>query len=79
MATKQTEHTAVENFVPAGDGIDAAIGPDGKLYLRVETDIAKGKTSASGKMKLTGSTGGWSQLPLEGVNLRANVMVGAKV
>ena len=63
-------------FNPLGDGITFAV--DGEiLTLRINLDAAKGKASASGKMILTGNTGGWQMLP-DGSGVKLNVMVGRK-
>ncbi len=63
-------------FVAMGDGIEYAV--DGKvLLLRISLDAAKGTPSASGKMVLTGNTGGWQVLP-GGDGVRLNVMVGRR-
>ena len=64
------------NFSPLGDGISFAVEGN-TLHLRVNLDAAKGKASASGKMVLTGNTGGWQMLP-DGSGVKLNVMVGRK-
>jgi len=64
------------NFQPMGDGIEYAV-EDKVLFLRVSLDAAKGTPSASGKMVLTGNTGGWQVLPA-GDGVRLNVMVGRR-
>ena len=63
-------------FNPLGDGIEFAVDGD-TLTLRINLDAAKGKASASGKMVLTGNTGGWQLLP-DGSGVKINVMVGRK-
>ncbi len=64
-------------FSPMGAGIEYAI--DGNtLLLRVNLDAAKGSPSGSGKMTLTGNTGGWQTVP-NSDNLRLNVMAGYKI
>ena len=64
-------------FAAMGDGIEYA--QEGQtLHLRINLDAAKGTPSASGKMVLTGNTGGWQVLP-GGDGVRLNVMVGRKV
>lgn len=65
------------DFAPMGDGIEYAV--EGNiLHLRVAIDAAKGQSSVSGKMVLTGNTGGWQTVPGSN-NLRLNVMAGYKV
>lgn len=75
MANK-TELPAVA-FQPVGNfGIEfAEIGEH--VLFRVPRDGSKGVPSASGKMKLTASTGGWANLPGTS-GLRINVMAGVK-
>ena len=63
-------------FNPLGDGIEFAVEGN-TLTLRINLDAAKGKASASGKMILTGNTGGWQMLP-DGSGVKLNVMVGRK-
>ncbi len=64
-------------FAALGDGIEYAIdGPE--LLLRVNLDADRGSPSGSGKMILTGNTGGWQTVPNSN-NLRLNVMAGYKV
>ena len=63
-------------FNPLGDGIEFAVEGN-TLTLRINLDAAKGKASASGKMALTGNTGGWQMLP-DGSGVKLNVMVGRK-
>ena len=65
------------NFVAMGDGIDYTVEGN-VLHLRINLDATKGHPSASGKMVLTGNTGGWQVLP-GGDGVRLNVMVGRKV
>ena len=69
--------TEAPKFVAMGDGIDYAV-ENKVLHLRVNLDATKGTPSASGKMVLTGNTGGWQVLP-GGDGVRLNVMVGRKV
>ena len=64
-------------FAAMGDGIEYAVD-DNVLHLRVNLDATKGAPSGSGKMTLTGNTGGWQVLP-GGDGVRLNVMVGRKV
>ena len=64
------------DFRPLGDGITFAVEGN-TLTLRINLDSAKGKASASGKMILTGNTGGWQMLP-DGSGVKLNVMVGRK-
>ncbi len=65
------------DFAAMGDGIEYAI--DGAiLHLRVNLDQDKGSPSGTGKMILTGNTGGWQTVP-NSYNLRLNVMAGYKV
>ena len=73
----KTEKPEAPNFAAMGDGIDYAVQGN-TLHLRVNLDAAKGSPSASGKMVLTGNTGGWQVLP-GGDGVRLNVMVGRKV
>ncbi len=63
-------------FAAMGDGIEYAVQGN-VLHLRVSLDAAKGTPSASGKMVLTGNTGGWQVLP-NGDGVRLNVMVGRR-
>ncbi len=65
-----------KSYVAMGDGIEYTVDGD-VLILRVNLDAAKGSPSASGKMILTGNTGGWQILP-GGDGVRLNVMVGRK-
>ena len=65
-----------KTFNPLGDGIEFAVEGN-TLTLRINLDAAKGKASASGKMILTGNTGGWQMLP-DGSGVKLNVMVGRK-
>ena len=65
------------DFAAMGDGIEYAVEGN-VLHLRVSLDASKGTPSASGKMVLTGNTGGWQVLP-GGDGVRLNVMVGRKV
>lgn len=48
----------------------------GFAFFKIPTDLKAGRPSASGKMSLTGSTGGWVNLPDS--DLRVNVMAGGK-
>ena len=64
------------SYNPLGDGIEFTV--DGNiLTLRINLDAAKGKPSASGKMILTGNTGGWQMIP-GGDGVKVNVMVGRR-
>ena len=73
----KSEKPEALNFALMGYGIEYAI--DGAiLHLRVNLDIDKGAPSGSGKMTLTGNTGGWQTVPNSN-NLRLNVMAGYKV
>ncbi len=64
-------------FAAMGDGIEYAI--DGQeLLLRVNLEVDRGSPSGSGKMILTGNTGGWQTVPGSD-QLRLNVMAGYKV
>ena len=65
------------DFAAMGDGISYAVEGN-TLHLRVNLDATRGTPSASGKMVLTGNTGGWQVLP-GGDGVRLNVMVGRKV
>ena len=73
----KNEKSEALKFVAMGDGIEYAVEAS-TLHLRVNLDASKGTASASGKMILTGNTGGWQVLP-GGDGVRLNVMVGRKV
>ena len=73
----KSDKSDAPTFAAMGDGIDYAVEGN-TLQLRVNLDAAKGTPSASGKMVLTGNTGGWQVLP-GGDGVRLNVMVGRKV
>ncbi len=63
-------------FSPLGDGIEFAVS-DGVLTLRIKLNAEAARASASGKMVLAGSTGGWVTIPgTDG--WRTNVNVGRK-
>lgn len=68
--------TATVTFVPVGQGVEAAVDGD-HLLVRVPLDKAKGFASASGKMTLTASTGGWQNIA-GADGFRLNVMGGYK-
>ncbi len=65
------------DFAAMGDGIEYAI-EGSTLHLRVNLDAKTGSPSGSGKMVLTGNTGGWQTVP-NSDNLRLNVMAGYKI
>lgn len=71
----KSEKTAVA-FVPLGEGIDYAIDGD-VLHLKVSINAEKGRPSGTGKMILTGNSGGWQMLP-GGDGVRLNLMVGRR-
>ena len=73
----KSEKPEAPTFAAMGDGIEYAIDGD-TLLLRVNLNAAKGSPSGSGKMTLTGNTGGWQTVPNSN-NLRLNVMAGYKV
>ena len=73
----KSEKSPDPTFAAMGDGIEYAIDGD-TLLLRVNLNAAKGSPSGSGKMVLTGNTGGWQTVPNSN-NLRLNVMAGYKV
>lgn len=58
-----------------GHGLEAAIPGDGFAYIRIPTDKAKGRSSKSGKMILTGDSQSFQTVPgSEG--LRVNISAG---
>ncbi len=65
------------DFAAMGDGIEYAI-EGSTLHLRVNLNADRGSPSGSGKMILTGNTGGWQTVPGSD-QLRLNVMAGYKV
>lgn len=69
--TQAQAQTQAFDFQPLGDGIKYAVH-DGHLIVAVA--MQGGRPSASGKMILTGSTGGWKDIP--GTNLRMNLTAG---
>ncbi len=74
MAKNDT--SPVPAFSPLGDGIEFAVS-GGILTLRINLDAKAARPSASGKMVLAGSTGGWVTIPgTDG--WRTNVNVGRK-
>ena len=73
----KSDKSDAPTFAAMGDGIEYAVQGD-TLHLRINLDPAKGRPSASGKMVLTGNTGGWQTLPA-GDGVKLNVMVGRKV
>ncbi len=61
MATTPITTTAPDT--PVGDyGINARV-VDGNLVLTIPLDRTRGRTSASGKMLLTASSGGFTSIP----------------
>ena len=73
----KSEKPEALKFAPIGDGIEYVVEGN-VLHLHVNLDAAKGSPSGSGKMTLTGNTGGWQTVPNSN-NLRLNVMAGYKV
>lgn len=71
MANTSPKFSPVGNF-----GVEAAITPDGVLF-KVPTNRDNAQASASGKMKLLGSSGGWQSLPGSD-GLKFNLQLGFK-
>lgn len=56
-------------------GLEAAVGTDGYAYIRTPLDKKHGRPSQTGKMILSGSTGGFAALP-DAEGLKVNVSAG---
>lgn len=66
--------TSELTFAPIGQfGLSAAVTPEA-VYLRIDADKKAAKPSASGKMVMSGSTGGFTPVP--GSELKISVNAG---
>lgn len=76
MAKEDTTAVNALSYAPVGEfGIEVA--QDGEhLHIRLPKSSANARLSQSGKMKITASTGGWTNIP--GTDIRMNLNTGVR-